>query len=145
MNIGISGFMTLVIGSFATEHPTNKTLPTGGVHNPMLKFITITIPNCTGSIPSLMAMGKNIGVKINTAGVISINVPTASKITFIISNITKLLSETDIRACDTSCGIFSNAITQDIAIEVAINNITIAVVEALLNKIFGKSLSVISL
>ena len=42
--IGISGLITFVIGKLATEHPINKTLPTGGVHNPTLKFITIIIP-----------------------------------------------------------------------------------------------------
>ena len=66
-----------------------STEPTGGVHNPTHKFSTIIMPKCTGSMPNCcVAIGKKIGVKINTAGVISIKIPTANRITLINSKIT---------------------------------------------------------
>ena len=72
--------MTFSILVLTTPIPTNKTDPTGGVHNPIHKFNTIIIPNCIGSIPIDLIIGRNMGVKINTAGVISINIPTNSYI-----------------------------------------------------------------
>ena len=43
-NKGISGLMTFCMDVFATPTPTNKTLPTGGVHKPIHKFKIIIIP-----------------------------------------------------------------------------------------------------
>ncbi len=52
-------------------------------------------------------MGKNIGVKIKTAGVISINMPTIRSIILIINKITNGLSLILIKPELTFCGIFS--------------------------------------
>ena len=78
INKGSNGFITFSILVFASPIPTNSTDPTGGVHKPMHKFKTIMIPNWIGFIPIEVTIGKKIGVKINTAGVMSINIPTKS-------------------------------------------------------------------
>lgn len=44
MNSGINGLMTLDILMPATLQPMNNTDPTGGVHSPMQRLSTITIP-----------------------------------------------------------------------------------------------------
>ena len=79
----------------AIPTPTNKTEPTGGVQRPIQRLSIKTIPKWVGSIPSSVTMGRKIGVKINTAGVASINTPTANKIRLIIKRITILLSLTE--------------------------------------------------
>ena len=68
--------MIFVMGMFATPQPTNKTVPTGGVQIPIHKLKIIINPKCKGSIPIIVIIGKNIGVKIRIAGVISIKIPT---------------------------------------------------------------------
>ena len=73
---GKSGFRTLEMLVPAIPHPTKRTVPTGGVHKPMLRFKTIMIPKWIGSTPNCVTTGRKIGVKINTAGVISIKIPT---------------------------------------------------------------------
>jgi hypothetical protein len=89
---GSKGFMTFSILVFAIPTPTNKTEPTGGVHNPIQRFRTMIIPNCTGSIPIDFITGKKMGVKIKTAGVISINIPTNNRIKLISKRMMILLS-----------------------------------------------------
>ena len=54
---------------------TNKFNPTGGVTIPISIFTTIMIPKWIGSIPSWIAIGKKIGVKINKIAVGSIKSP----------------------------------------------------------------------
>ena len=81
------GLMSLWIDVLATAQDTNNTLPTGGDTSPIDKFNTIIMPNWISDIPSSAATGKNIGVKINTAGVISINAPTKIKIILINNKI----------------------------------------------------------
>ncbi len=88
-----------------TPQPRNRQVPTGGVHKPMHKFVIIMIPKWTGCMSSPIATGKNIGVKINTAGVMSIKVPTNNKSRFIIARITKGLSDKPSIAELTVCGI----------------------------------------
>jgi len=74
----------------AIPHPMNKTLPTGGVHNPMLRFNTMMIPKWIGLTPRCITTGKKIGVKIRTAGVMSINVPTISNTRLIINRMSRI-------------------------------------------------------
>ena len=76
MNRGRSGFRTLEILVPAIAHPTKRTVPTGGVHKPMQRLKTRMIPKWIGSMPNCTATGRKIGVKIKTAGVISMNMPT---------------------------------------------------------------------
>ena len=71
----------------------------------MLK-ISIT-PNWISLIPRLCAIGRKIGVKIRIAGVISMNMPTTIRITFIRKKITYLLVEMDIIPLEIAAGILS--------------------------------------
>ena len=57
-----------------------------------------TIPKWVGSMPKAVTIGRKMGVKISTAGVASMKIPTANKITLIIINIIILLSLTDNKA-----------------------------------------------
>src|SRR5690554_7404703 len=93
-----------------------------------------------GSRPScVVTMGRKMGVKINTAGVISIKMPTNNSMRLIISRMTKGLDETERSPSLTVCGIFSKDITQDKPMEVAISSITMPVVLTVFTKIDGKS------
>ena len=122
--------------------PTNRTEPTGGVMFPrhMLK-ISIT-PNWISLIPRLCAIGRKIGVKIRSAGVISMNMPTTIRITFIRKKITYLLVEMDIIPLEIAAGIPEYAITKDMAEEAEIRNRMMPLVQALLTKIFMKDFTV---
>ncbi len=65
----------------------------GGVQIPTHRFSTIMIPKCMGFIPSwAVTMGRKMGVKISTAGVISIKIPTKSRMKLINRRITTGLS-----------------------------------------------------
>ena len=79
MKMGIKGRTTLAMVVPPTLQPTKRQVPTGGVHRPMHRLAIMRMPKCTGCIPNPMTTGKNIGVKMRTAGVMSINVPTTSK------------------------------------------------------------------
>ena len=82
----------------AIPHPTNRTLPTGGVQRRIQRFMTKMIPKWTGSTPNLIATGRKIGVKINTAGVMSIKVPMIKRKRLIIKSTTIGESDRDIKA-----------------------------------------------
>jgi hypothetical protein len=88
IKIGIRGFTTLAMVVFPTPQPMKRQVPTGGVQRPIQRFAIMKIPKCTGSIPNFMTTGNSIGVKIKTAGVISINVPTTSRRRLMMSRIT---------------------------------------------------------
>ena len=137
--------MTFSILVLTTPIPTNKTDPTGGVHNPMHKFNTIIIPNCIGSIPMDLIIGRNMGVKINTAGVISINIPTNSNIRLIINNTINLFPLMFNIKRLRACGIFSKDITHDIHIEQVTKSKTMELVFVELKIILDSSLILISL
>ena len=106
----------------------------------MLK-ISIT-PNWISLIPRLCAIGRKIGVKIRIAGVISMNMPTTIRITFIRRKITYLLVEMDMIPLEIAAGIPEYAITKDMAEEAEIRNRMIPLVQALLTKIFMKDFTV---
>ena len=99
--------MTFSMVVFATPTPTKSTEPTGGVHKPTHKFKTITIPNWMGSIFNFVIIGRKMGVKIKTAGVISIKIPTNNKSKFMIKSITIGLSLKDNNKLLISWGMFS--------------------------------------
>ena len=90
---GNIGFKILPILTLPILQPTKSTLPTGGVHKPIDKFKIIIIPKCKGDIPKDSATGKNIGVKISTAGVMSIKLPTINNVILIINNMINGFSE----------------------------------------------------
>ena len=89
---GKSGRTTRSMVVPATPTPTKSTLPTGGVQSPTQRFSTITMPKCTGSIPSATTTGRKMGVKMRMAGVMSMNVPTVSRMTLMRRKTTSGLS-----------------------------------------------------
>ncbi len=99
--------MTLVMEVPAIPVPTKSTLPTGGVHNPTQRLVTMMIPKWTGFIPNSITTGRKMGVKINTAGVMSMKVPTNSRTTLMIRRMIILLSVRPTRNELMLCGIFS--------------------------------------
>src|SRR5690606_26621127 len=109
------------------------------VHIPIQRLVTMMMPKWIGSIPKDTATGRKIGVKINTAGVISMNKPTNSKIKLIIIRTTNLLSLSVNKALLIDWGISSLDITHDMLMDVAISNMTMAVVSEAFNKMEGTS------
>ena len=63
-------------------------MPTGGVNSPIIRFSTMTRPNCTGSIPTCTAIGSNTGVRIVIAAMVSRKQPTTRSRTLIMLMIT---------------------------------------------------------
>ena len=57
--------------------------------NPIAKLATNITPKLTGSTPTTTTIGKSIGVKITSAEIVSINIPTTNSKMFIASNMTK--------------------------------------------------------
>ena len=90
----------------AIPQPRNRHVPTGGVQSPMHKFIIIIMPKCRGCMPRFLTTGRKMGVKIRTAGVMSINVPTVSNIRFMISRIATLLLVKPSKKALIFCGMF---------------------------------------
>src|SRR5699024_8398255 len=93
-NIGIIALIIFSNGTFPIVEATNKLTPSGGVTNPIARFITNMIPKCIGSIPIFVTTGKRIGVKITIAEIVSINIPTINKNILIINIIIIGLSDT---------------------------------------------------
>ena len=122
-----------------TLTPTNNVVPTGGVIVPIHKLKIIMIPKWIVFIPSAEQIGRKIGVKIRQAGVISINVPTTSKMMLIRKKMTYLLLLIDNNAEDTNVGIFVNAITHDMMLDTPIRKMMIPVISALSFNNFGIS------
>ena len=122
---------TVSICTLPTLTPTNSVVPTGGVIVPIHRLKIIMIPKWIVVIPSAVHTGRKIGVKIRQAGVISINVPTTSKIMLIRKKMTYLLLLIDNNAEDTNVGILVNAITHDMMLDTPIRKMMIPVISAL--------------
>ena len=101
---GIIGFTNLPTDKSETCEATNKFNAIGGVIKPIARFITIIIPKWTGSIPSSIAKGKSIGVKIKIAVDVSINIPKSNKSKFMISISKIVLSVKLVRKLDIVAG-----------------------------------------
>src|SRR6266511_4159699 len=56
-----------------------RTMPTGGVSRPIIRFSTMIRPKCTGSMPSLAMIGMNTGTRIVIAAIVSMKQPTKSR------------------------------------------------------------------
>ena len=104
---GSKGLITLDTDTLATPAPTKRMVPTGGVHKPMQRLRTITIPKWTGSIPNCVTTGKKMGVKMRIAGVMSIKVPTTRSVRLISKKIKNGLLTVSSRKPVMSCGILS--------------------------------------
>src|SRR5690606_24769534 len=145
MNNGNRGLMTFSMVVLAIPTPTKSTEPTGGVQSPIQRLSTITMPNCMGSIPSSVTIGRKMGVNMSTAGVMSIKMPTNNNNKLIINKITIGLSLKPNNTSLIPCGMFSKDITQDMLMDAPISNMTIAVVAEASNKMLGRFFHVISL
>ena len=88
VKIGAIYLVTPSIFTRPTPQPTNRQEPTGGVTEPIPRFIISISPKCTGLIPTLVAIGRKIGVKIRQAGVISMKVPMISSRMLTMNRIT---------------------------------------------------------
>jgi len=67
----VSALEPFSIDTLPMAHPTKRTVPTGGVINPMPKLRIKMIPKCTGSTPRAGTTGERNGVKIRISGAIS--------------------------------------------------------------------------
>jgi hypothetical protein len=117
-------------------HPTNNTVPTGGVKRPIPAFKIRTIPKWTGSIPKFVTTGRRIGVIIKIIGAMSIGAPRRSNKILIINKITSGLSEIFKNKSVTIPGICKYARIQPKAAEAAIKKKTMDTVLIVLIKIF---------
>ena len=81
---GIANFAILIMLTLVSLATTNKSIPTGGVTNPIAKLHTIIIPKWIGSIPKLIAGPNNNGTKIKIAAPPSKNIPIRSNRMFTI-------------------------------------------------------------
>ena len=135
---GRMGRITLVTVVSAMPQPRNRHVPTGGVHRPMHRFMIMMMPKWSGCTPTFSTTGRKIGVKISTAGVMSMKQPTTSRMALISSSRTTLLLVQPTRAALMSCGTFSEARTQDIAMLVAISRNTTEVVTPHLEQELGQ-------
>ncbi len=97
-----------------------------------------------GSSPSSVTTGKKIGVKMSTAGVMSMKVPTTSRIRLISSKMTTVLSVSPSSPSLICCGMCSYDSTHDIAMEVPMSSITMAVVRTVSSRMSGRSFTEIS-
>ena len=96
-------------------------------------------PKCSGEIPSFCTTGSRIGVKISTAGVMSMNVPTTRSSRLMMSSSSTLSSVMARSPAVTAWGMLARDITHDIPIEVPINSSTTAVVRAESVRMAGSS------
>ena len=74
----------------------NRITPNGGVNVPISRFTIMTMPKCTGSMPSATIVGNSVGVAISRIAVVSMKQPTTSSATLMMARMTNLLSEIDI-------------------------------------------------
>ena len=74
--------------------PTNCVVPTGGVLSPRAQLISISMPNCTGSMPAFIAIGRKIGVQIRMVAAMSMNVPSTNRMTLMSRKITQGCDDT---------------------------------------------------
>ena len=128
-----------------TLTPTNSVVPTGGVMVPMHRLKISMMPKWMVFMPKAWQTGKKMGVKIRQAGVISIKVPTTSRMMLMRNRITYLLLLMESRALDTRDGMLVNAMTQDMMLDTPIRKMMMPVISALSRRILGISFSLMDL
>ena len=131
--------MTGSIRSRAIRAPTKSTFPTGGVMTPSERFITTMAPKWTGSTPNSVTIGRKIGTKMRIAGVGSMNVPTSSRMTIMMTSTKVPLSVNPRTRSEMRSGIRAKDMTNDSAVETATSSMTIAVVRPASMRIVGRS------
>lgn len=142
---GSKVFVTSSMLILLIPQPTNKTEPTGGVMFPKHMLNISITPNWMSLMPRLCAMGRKIGVNIRMAGVMSMNIPTTIRMTFINKKMIILLDEMDMMPSLIAAGIPEYAMTNDIAEEAEIKNRMMPLVHALFTNIFMNDFKVMLL
>ena len=66
-----------------TELAVKRSIPKGGVAEPIAILVTTRIPRWIGLIPIASAAGKKIGIKIKTTEIGSINMQATNRMRFI--------------------------------------------------------------
>jgi len=84
--------------------PTNCVVPTGGVFSPSAQLISITMPNCTGSMPNCWQIGRKIGVQMRIVAAMSRNVPSRNSSTLTSRKITQGSVLIDFISSPVCCG-----------------------------------------
>ena len=77
--------------TFDMVEEINRLHPYGGVEKPIARPILMIIPNCIGSIPSSLTIGRNIGVRIIVDEILSTKQPMIRSTALIRSNTIILL------------------------------------------------------
>ena len=85
-------------GTFATRDNTYRTIPTGGVRRPIIRFRTMITPKWIGSTPRATTVGSNTGVRMVMAARVSIKKPTTKRMMLISISTTYLFWEKASRA-----------------------------------------------
>ena len=80
---GITSLNTSAGEHLAKEEVIKTSIPTGGVRGAMRRLAITIKPKWMGSIPIAGSMGPKMGIKIMSAGNVSIGIPTISKKMFI--------------------------------------------------------------
>ena len=97
MRNGIVAFAIRLVDKPLKRCRINKTIPKGGVNNPIIMVRTMITPNCMGSMPTEMATGSKVDARIVIAAVASRKQPTINKKTMISSPMTMGFVERVIR------------------------------------------------
>ena len=98
-------------------------------------------PKWTGCMPSFTTTGRKMGVKIRTAGVMSMKVPTIRSSILMMRKMTILLSDSDRSAALTFWGTCSIVMIHAMHMDVAIRSITMDVVMPHWSRISGSCFS----
>lgn len=120
--------VTLAMVVLPTPQPMKRHVPTGGVQRPRQRFAMMMMPKCMSDSPNCRTTGSRIGVKISSAGVMSMNMPTTSSMALIVSRIMTGFFESPMSVADTVCGMLVTVMIQDMALDAPIRSITTAVV-----------------
>ena len=119
-------FATRMMSRLDRDDTTYRFNPTGGVSTPMDRFTTMIIPNASGSICKLSAMGSRTGDRIIMADPASRNIPAMTRRTFTIIRNTAGESVMEYTKSAIICGIFITVTAQDSKLAVAITTNTMA-------------------
>ena len=123
---------------------TNKLTPKGGVQKPIARLTVRMTPNNIGSTPSAVATGNRIGVMIMIEEIVSMNIPITRRSKLISNKMTIGLSDRLVMLIAKSLGIRASVINLPKAVAITTSTKIVPLVFALLAKISGRSLKVIS-
>ena len=109
---GIMAGVNFAIDVLPMPQPMKRHVPTGGVQSQMHRFAIIMMPNWMSVMPNSRMIGRKIGVKIRTAGVMSMKAPTTSRSRLMKSRMTTVLEDRDSSQALTVPGMFATVMIQ---------------------------------